>query len=179
MSEHSRRSSGFRPVRTVDVDLSKEKMKFSSGHFTIFSDTEREHLHGHNFSVSAVFTTEISSNGMLCDYGRLKDLVQQQCDVLDELFLIPERSPCLHVSKVGGSIRVRFADDEFLLPQRDVLLLPLTNITVEELSVYIAESIYANIPDDIRPLIRTLSVRVSSGPGQGATTRIDGDSDER
>jgi len=31
-----------RVTRTVEVDLSKERMKFSAGHFTIFSSTERE-----------------------------------------------------------------------------------------------------------------------------------------
>ena len=37
--------------RTTTLELYKEEMKFSAGHFTIFSATERENLHGHNFSV--------------------------------------------------------------------------------------------------------------------------------
>ncbi|EQD50251.1 hypothetical protein B1A_13514, partial [mine drainage metagenome] len=37
-------------MRSVEVDLSKERMKFSAGHFTVFSASERENLHGHNFT---------------------------------------------------------------------------------------------------------------------------------
>ena len=33
------------------VELQKESMKFSAGHTTIFSATEREPLHGHMYQV--------------------------------------------------------------------------------------------------------------------------------
>ena len=36
---------------TVTIRLAKENMKFSAAHFTIFSASERERLHGHNFRV--------------------------------------------------------------------------------------------------------------------------------
>ena len=41
-------------TQLTTIELSKEYLKFSAGHFTVFSATERERLHGHNFSVSAL-----------------------------------------------------------------------------------------------------------------------------
>ena len=47
------------------IELFKEDMKFSAAHYTIFSATERETLHGHNFNVHAAITAQIHDLGML------------------------------------------------------------------------------------------------------------------
>ena len=39
--------------RLTTLYIDKESHKFSAAHYTIFSATERERLHGHNYSVSA------------------------------------------------------------------------------------------------------------------------------
>ena len=44
---------------TTTIELHKEAMKFSAGHFTIFGPDRREPLHGHNFTVKAEITAEI------------------------------------------------------------------------------------------------------------------------
>ncbi len=46
------------------IEVSKEYLKFSAAHFTIFSATERERLNGHNFRVSAKITEPVGPNGM-------------------------------------------------------------------------------------------------------------------
>ena len=38
------------------INICKEALKFSGAHFTIFSATDRERLHGHNFRVRAEVT---------------------------------------------------------------------------------------------------------------------------
>ncbi|MDC0574224.1 6-carboxytetrahydropterin synthase, partial [Luminiphilus sp.] len=35
------------------LHINKQAHKFSAAHFTIFSATDRERLHGHNYGVSA------------------------------------------------------------------------------------------------------------------------------
>jgi 6-pyruvoyltetrahydropterin/6-carboxytetrahydropterin synthase len=166
-------------MRTVELDLSKERMKFSAGHFTIFSATERERLHGHNFTVEAVFTIDTPESGLACDYAVLKRHVQAICDALDERVLLPESSPHLSISQEGLSVRIAFSGEEFSLPARDVRLLPLPNITVEELSGFFLEELITSIPKSLSPLIRSISVRIASGPGQGATSRWEASHVER
>ena len=39
-------------MKTTTIGLQKKNMKFSVGHFTIFSATKRERLHRHNFNVA-------------------------------------------------------------------------------------------------------------------------------
>ena len=158
-------------MRLVEVDLSKERMKFSAGHFTIFSATERENLHGHNFTVGAVFTTAIPDRGLACDYAVLKKYVQAICDRLDEKVLLAGRSQHLEIAEDGRQVRIRFAGEEMVLPAHDVYRLPIPNVTIEELSMLFLSELLESLPGELRPLIRSVSVRISSGPGQGATSR--------
>ena len=44
------------PDEATTLELCQEEMKFSAGHFTILSATERERLHGHNFTVYVAIT---------------------------------------------------------------------------------------------------------------------------
>ena len=154
-----------------EVDLSKERMKFSAGHFTIFSATERENLHGHNFTVGAVFTTAIPDRGLACDYAVLKKFVQAICDRLDEKLLLAGRNEHLEIAEFGDQVRIRFAGEEMTLPAHDVHRLPIANVTIEELSMFFLGELLESLPSELRPLIQSVSVRISSGPGQGATSK--------
>jgi 6-pyruvoyltetrahydropterin/6-carboxytetrahydropterin synthase len=49
--------------RLATLYIDKESHKFSAAHFTIFSATERERLHGHNYSVSAKIVAPLGDNG--------------------------------------------------------------------------------------------------------------------
>ena len=158
-------------MRLVEVDLSKERMKFSAGHFTIFSATERENLHGHNFTVGAVFTTAIPDRGLACDYAVLKKYVQAICDRLDEKVLLAGRSQHLEIAEDGRQVRIRFAGEEMVLPAHDVYRLTIANVTIEELSMLFLGELLEALPAEIKPLVRSVSVRISSGPGQGATSK--------
>ena len=158
-------------MRSVEVDLSKERMKFSAGHFTVFSPSERENLHGHNFTVGAVFTTAVPEEGLACDYAVLKKHVQAICDRLDEKVLIATKSPHIAIAHEGGQVRIRFAGEEMILPARDVEELPISNVTIEELSMLFLGELMESLPRELRPLIESVSVRISSGAGQGATSK--------
>ena len=50
-------------TRITTLHIDKESHKFSAAHYTIFSATERERLHGHNYSVSARIVAPMGDNG--------------------------------------------------------------------------------------------------------------------
>ena len=50
-------------ARLTTLYIDKEAHKFSAAHFTIFTATERERLHGHNYSVSARIVAPMGDNG--------------------------------------------------------------------------------------------------------------------
>ena len=153
-------------ARLFTLELAKEDMKFSAGHFTIFSATERERLHGHNFRVAVEITARMQDNGMGFDYGVYKRRIRDLCDAWDEYFILPGQSPYLQIRESGDQILARFNGQEIPFLAEDVLILPIVNATVECFSQLFLERLMAD-PDEIaRFQIEALRVKVYSGPGQ-------------
>lgn len=148
------------------IEISKEDVKFSAAHFTIFSATERERLHGHNFAVRLEVTTPVGEDGICFSYKEIKELIRRLCADLDEYTLIPRDSPHLRIEEEGPYYLVHFNGERIPLLASDTLLLPIRNSTVEEYARYLLEQLLA-APDFVGLRdIRRLAVKVSSGPGQ-------------
>ncbi|MCB9541295.1 MAG: 6-carboxytetrahydropterin synthase [bacterium] len=159
------------PARTATIELCKESFKFSAGHFTIFSATSRERLHGHNFAVSCALTGEVQPDGLIADYRRYKRRLKELCDAWDEVLLLPAASPYLTVEPGESEVTIRFAGKRMILPREDVLLLPIRNITLEELSWLLLQALVADEAAALRDRLVEVVMRVSSGPGQWAASR--------
>ena len=136
------------------IELAKEYLKFSAAHFTIFSATERERLHGHNFKVAARLTAPVGDNGMCFSYRIFKDKLEQLCEALDEYMLLSKDSPYLQISEQGLQYRVQFNGEEMFFLKADTLLLPVRNATVEEYARYLLGQLLED-----RDLIRRHDIR--------------------
>jgi len=158
--------------RKFEIEVVRESLHFSAAHFTIFSSVSRENLHGHNFRVQAVIEAKVGEDGLVFDYSIIKDVLQNHCDALDEKLLLPENSPYLEITKSGGYVQVKFDHEVLPFLPRDVKILPVRNITVEELSEWFIsqlqeDSAYKSLPID------RLSIRVASGSGQWGVSTIE------
>lgn len=157
--------------RITTIELSKEYLKFSAAHFTIFSATDRERLHGHNFAVSAKIVAPVGDNGLCFSYGDFKAKIEALCNELDEYVLLPEQSPYLDIKEEGREYLVEFNSEEMRFLKSDCRLLPIRNATVEEFAELLLEQLIRD-PDMKTLDIREVEMRVSSGPGQwGSSTR--------
>lgn len=152
-------------MRYGRIELSKQALNFSIAHFTIFSATEREDLHGHNFQLECDVTAPIGDDGMMFDYGKLKKLLRALCDDIDEQMILPENSPHLSIEGDGDYIVAVFNNERIPFLRRDVTLLPIANTTVEELSHFFLQRIREH-PDLADKGITEITVKVSSSPGQ-------------
>lgn len=148
------------------IELYKENMKFSAGHFTIFSATQREKMHGHNYTVHAAITTTVKDAGLSFDYRFYKNKIYLLCRELNGLFLLPERSEHLKITPRENSYYVQFGEEEFLFPKADVRILPLVNITVEELSQWFIEKLAEDKAELQENHIQGITIKVFSSPGQ-------------
>ena len=148
-------------LTTLYID--KESHKFSAAHYTIFSATERERLHGHNYSVSARIVAPMGDNGFSADYNVYKSRLAALCDTLDEYMLLAGESPHQRIEENGDSYRVIFADDEMSFLRSDTQVLPIRNATVEEFSILLLQRLVAASGDDD---LREIELCVASGPGQ-------------
>lgn len=158
-------------TRLSTIELFKENMKFSAGHFTIFSRTERERLHGHNFNVRVSITAEVGENGMCFDYTIYKKIVEDMCKSYNEYFLIPRDSPYLKIRESGSNLYVRFNGEDIPFLKSDVLLMPIRNATLEEFSALFIREMTKE-PGQLKIYgIHAIEVNVFSGPGQSASAK--------
>ena len=159
---------------TVTIEIAKESHHFSAAHFTLFSATERENLHGHNFQVEATFDGAVGEDGLCFDYNVPKSQLAALCDALDEVLLLPGLSPHLSISETGDTAVVEFAGERLSLPRRDVKILPVRNVTVEELARWFLEELRRDERIAALP-VSAITLRVSSGAGQWARATWTGD----
>lgn len=151
------------------VELQKEAMKFSAGHTTIFSATEREPLHGHLYSVYLALTTRVEENGMTFDYRYYKKRIHELCRQLNQTFLMPTESPFLTMSEDNEYYYFTFNHKKIPFLKEDVTLMPLTNITVEELSKWFVQELIQDKEELEKNRIERIIVKVFSAPGQSAS----------
>jgi 6-pyruvoyltetrahydropterin/6-carboxytetrahydropterin synthase len=158
-------------MRTTTIELFKEEMKFSAGHFTMFSASERENLHGHNFTVFVALEGEVGDTGMLADYGGYKRWITDRCRTWNETFLLPGASSWLRIQREEGMVYALFADERIPFLARDVTVLPVANVTLEELARLFGEGLCADTARLHADRIHSITVKCASGPGQWASWR--------
>jgi len=151
------------------VELEKESMTFNAGHTTIFSATEREPLHGHYYQVGIAVSTWVTENGMKFDYRYYKKRVGDLCQELNQRFLMPMNSPHLEITEDDAYYYFKFNHKTMPFLKEDIKLMPLTNITIEELSKWFVEQLTKD-PQELEDLsIARLTIKVYSAPGQSAS----------
>ncbi len=153
-------------TQLATLHINKQAHKFSAAHFTIFSATDRERLHGHNYGISARIVAVMGENGFSADYNVYKRCLQKLCDAHDEYMLLPARSPWLEVVKQEDEYHATFNDKILRFPCDETLLLPVVNVTVEALAHYFLERVLA---EKLMGDIVELEVFVTSGYGQSSS----------
>ena len=153
-------------TQLTTLHIEKEAHKFSSAHYTIFSATERERLHGHNYFVSVRIVAKMGINGFSADYNVYKRRIKALCDKYDEYMLLPEFSPFQTLQAVGDEIHATFSDKVLKFRADETRVLPVTNVTVEELSHLLLKELLAAEDD---PDLVEVELTVSSGSGQAGS----------
>lgn len=146
------------------VVLQKEDFKFSAAHFTVFSPSKAEPLHGHNYRVKLeIAGEELDGAGFLVEFHELKRHVRLACAELDERTLIPTANPFIECREEEGHVLVDFAQRRYRFPREEVLLLPVENATVELFARFLWDRLAPHLD---RKRVDWLSVAVQETDGQ-------------
>ena len=152
--------------RLAIVELHKNELHFSAGHFTIFSATERENLHGHNYELSVELHVLLPGNGLAFDYRVYKNKLMTVCQQLDRRFLLPQQSKYLKLEEKNEMVYAHFNQERIPFLKRDVVILPVCNITIEELSHWFLLELIRDEVELRRHKIQGIVLKVFNGPGQ-------------
>lgn len=158
-------------MSTTTLHLAKQNFKFSAAHFLIFDEKHAERLHGHNYQVKVDVKTpsdeDLHADGYFLDFNVFKKFIKNRLDQWDEIVLLPELQKDMRFKKKGESLEVNFRERFYVFPQSEVLLLPVTNTSVEQLSRVLAEEFYNEFK---KYGVKSVRVYVEETRGQGAST---------
>ncbi|MBL4674141.1 MAG: 6-carboxytetrahydropterin synthase [Arenicella sp.] len=155
----------------ASIEIEKSYLHFSAAHFTIFSATNRERLHGHNWRVAVEITGEIGDDGLCFDYAIYKQILRQLCAKYDEYTLIAEQSPYLKITEDSEFYYIEHDGRTQPLLKTDTILMPVQNITIEALANYFLLQMTEDKVHLDQLKIHGFEMRVSSGPNQWGICR--------
>ncbi len=158
-------------METTTLLLQKQNFKFSAAHFLIFDDHRAERLHGHNYQVKVDITVpseaDLMKQGYFIDFNEFKKIIKARLDQWDEIVLLPKSHPDMKIKENGPSLEVKFRDRFYVFPKNEVILLAITNTSVEQLSRILAADFYNEFK---RFGVKRVRVSVEETRGQGAST---------
>lgn len=159
----------------TSLQLAKQNFKFSSAHFLIFNETSAERLHGHNYQVRVEIgipdQETMKESGFFVDFNVFKKYIKSALDRWDEMVILPKHHADMKFNTRGTNLEVSFRERFYTFPSNEVVLLSVTNTSVEQLSRLLAEDFMHEFKVH---KVSFVSVYVEETPGQGATTKVTG-----
>lgn len=149
------------------IAVEGEGLGFSAAHFALLPEGA-EPLHGHNYEVVVEIDGPLSDVSWVADFGLLRRLAASLCREIDHRLLLPMACPALEIVRAGGAYEVKTGRRRYVIPEEDVVGLPIDNSTAERLAEWFAGRLSKDLEAaGVRGLLR-LSVGVKEGPGQSA-----------
>lgn len=151
----------------IEIDGWMAKLRFSACHF-IPNHPKCGCLHGHTYAISVRLEGE-QVGEFIIDFEMVKGIVNRICDSLDHRVLIAEKDRRLRIVKDKEvSIEIIESKKRYVLPAEDVMLLPTSSVSAEDLCKYFTAEIAKALKSNGADNIRKIQVRVDEGIGQGA-----------
>jgi 6-pyruvoyltetrahydropterin/6-carboxytetrahydropterin synthase len=157
------------PVCKFSVDVSKDHLVFSAGHFITIGDF-CERIHGHNFRVAAQVEGSLDENGYVFDFIALRDSLQKLCGDLDHRMLLPLHHPAIRLEVGEKEVEVKFGDRRWVFPREECVLLPIRQTTVELIGQWIGEQLLSQWDTGN---LTSFTIRVEENFGQWANCRFE------
>ena len=154
--------------KSWSITIEKDYLKFSAAHFLIFPDGTAERLHGHNYKVFVEVHTQLDDHGLVINFKEIKPLIKELVDELDEHLLLPGQHPVLTCERRDdGTSEVRYQERRYMIPSDEIIVLPVTNTSAENLAGYLAETLLERMSQRFEGVrVESLRVGVEETEGQ-------------
>ncbi|MBI5563747.1 MAG: 6-carboxytetrahydropterin synthase [Chloroflexi bacterium] len=150
------------------IHVSKDYLVFCAAHFVTY-DGVCEPLHGHNYRASVTVEGDLQDDHFVLNFVTLKRTLRKLVDQLDHLTLLPATNPHFRLTHADHEITVDVGNRRYVLPETDVLILPMSNTTAELLAQYLAGQLRVELRDV--PNLTACEMTVDEVQGQSATYR--------
>jgi 6-pyruvoyltetrahydropterin/6-carboxytetrahydropterin synthase len=150
------------------IHVSKDYLIFCAAHFITY-DGVCESLHGHNYRASVTLEGDTQADHFVFNFVTLKRTMRALVDQLDHRTLLPATNPHFRLTHADHEVTVDVGDRRYVLPEADVLILPIPNTTAELLAKYLTEQLHIALGDVAN--LTACEMTVDEVEGQSATYR--------
>ena len=151
--------------------LEREEFKFSCAHMTVFPDGSKERLHGHNYQLAIRLQISDTSYAAMIPFAEIKSVIRLFCKEWKEYLLLARDNPHFTIVSDADELEFLLCGKRYVLPREEVKLLPVDNITVEQLAVYIGEHLRGRFPESVRR--SAIEISLFESAGQGVTMMLE------
>jgi 6-pyruvoyltetrahydropterin/6-carboxytetrahydropterin synthase len=150
----------------VRIDGWQKGIRFSSAHATLRLG-KCERLHGHTYAIHCHVEGEPDERRVVFDFVEIVRALRTIADELDHFIFVPTQGePDIRVRLEGDVVHMDALGTKYVLPRRDVFLLPTPSSTAEDLVKFILGQLKTRVA--WTPNVRHVRVGVDEGYGQGA-----------
>jgi len=156
------------------LDGERAGLRFEACHL-VPGNGKCSRLHPHFHRVSVVVEGSLSPRRRVLHIYRLKYLVMRICNELDgKVLLARYPESVMRVEHLQGAVRVQVNGKEYVLPEEDVVVLPIPSLNTEDMCLYFSERILEAMREefDISNL-EWVEVSFDEGQGQCASHRVE------
>lgn len=132
-----------RAMASIRVDGWRSGIRFDAAH-VIPHHPKCGRLHGHTYALHAEVHGDVDpKTGFVMDFGEVKQVLRDVADRLDHHVLVQAKSEHFTPMKRGTQYHFELGLKHYVLPEEDVLLLPIEATTAEALAEFVADEILA------------------------------------
>lgn len=157
-------------VNTWELELADVKSIFPAAHFVV-GNRYCEPLHGHDYNIRVIAIGEMGRGQMVIDFLDLKPILRKVTSKLKGKILLPKNNNLIVFKEKNDDnsliVKIPSKNKKYIFPQTDIILLPVKNTTVEELSRYIGIKVLEEIKKLNVSNVRTIKVWVGETKNQG------------
>lgn len=152
---------------TRRIEVTGEDLRFAAAHMTVMAG-EAEPLHGHNYRVTFTLEGTLAPESWVFDFREIRRLAADVCRELDHRFVLQQPSEALQARKRGKEWEIRTGGRRYVIPESDVVALPIDNCTAERLAEWVCRRISERLLGLGAQNLTALSVGVEESPGRTA-----------
>lgn len=155
------------------IQIALPHHKFSCAHMTVFPDGTKERLHGHNYTIGIALDVDRIDLPAMIPFTSVKQVIADLCAAWKEHLILARDNPRLAIVRdTADELEFTLCGARYVVPRADALLLPVDNISVEQLAAHVAVVLKERLGPILGPHVKALAATVEENPGQGSTCTL-------
>jgi 6-pyruvoyltetrahydropterin/6-carboxytetrahydropterin synthase len=153
------------PDAELAIDGWRQGIRFAASH-VVPHHPKCGHLHGHTYSVSCKLEGEVPQDGMILDFGVVKDEIRELAEELDHRWMLPREPNSGEVTVEDGTVVYEVGDKRHVVPESDVAFVDIPVCTAEFLANMFADRLMKQV--DFPDAVHEVQIGIDEGHGKGA-----------